>query len=136
LGVKYVIIGHSERRKYQKETDEMVEKKLKAAISADLKPILCIDKVSQLSRNIKRSFIVAFEPLSAVGTGRPYPAQEAKKRRKKIKHPFVLYGGSVNSKNAADYIKKAGFQGLLVGAASLDAREFTKIVKSVIKQYE
>src|SRR3989338_8137450 len=54
LGVEYVIIGHSERRKYQKETNEMVEKKLKAVMAAGLKPILCIDKNSQLPQDIKQ----------------------------------------------------------------------------------
>lgn len=131
LGIKYVIIGHSERRKYQKETNKMIEKKLKAALKTGLKPILCIDKISQIPKNIK-PVILAFEPLSAIGTGKPYLVEKAKKMRRRIKHPFVLYGGSVNSENAASYIKKAGFQGLLVGAASLNAKEFTKIVKSVI----
>lgn len=131
LGIKYVIIGHSERRKYQKETNKMIEKKIKAALKAGLKPILCIDKISQIPKNIK-PVILAFEPLSAIGTGKPYLVEKAKKMRRRIKHPFVLYGGSVNSQNAADYIKKAGFQGLLVGGASLNAKEFTKIVKSVI----
>jgi triosephosphate isomerase len=133
LGVEYVIIGHSERRKILKESDEMINKKLKAAISVGLKPILCFDKLSQIPSNT-RKIILAFEPLSAIGTGKPYSFEKAKKMRLKIKHPFVLYGGSVDSKNALDYIRKAGFQGLLVGGASLHVTEFTKIVKSVINK--
>ncbi len=134
LGVEYVILGHSERRKYLKETDEMIERKLKAVLTFGLKPILCIDKISQLPKNIKTGFIVAYEPLFAIGTGKACPPERAKKMRlaikKKVKMP-VLYGGSVNSQNAKDYIKKAGFQGLLVGGASLNAQEFIKIVKSI-----
>lgn len=136
LGVQYVILGHSERRRYFGETDKMINKKIKAALKAGLKPIVCIANLKQLADTLKgitKKVIVAFEPISAIGTDKPYPIEKAKKMRKLIKHPFVLYGGSVNSKNAADYIKKAGFQGLLVGGASLDANEFTKIVKSVMK---
>lgn len=134
LGVEYVIIGHSERRKYQKETDEIIEKKLKATLAAGLKPILCIDKISQLPKNIKGGFIVAYEPLFAIGTGKACSPERAEKMRlaikKKVKVP-VLYGGSVNSQNAKDYIEKTGFQGLLVGGASLNAEEFVKIVKGI-----
>lgn len=133
LGVEYVIVGHSEKRKYQKETDEIIKKKLKAALAAGLKPILCVDKISQLPKNIKGGFIVAYEPLFAIGTGKACSPERAKKMRlaiKKINVP-VLYGGSVNSQNAKDYIAKAGFQGLLVGGASLDPKEFIQLVKSV-----
>jgi len=134
MGVKYVIIGHSERRKYQKETDEMINKKLKAALSVGLKPILCVDKVSQIPKNIK-GLIIAYEPLFAIGTGKACSPQRAKKMRIAInriagKAP-VLYGGSVNSQNAKSYIKEAGFQGLLIGGASLKPREFVDIIKNV-----
>ena len=137
LGVKYVIIGHSERRALG-ETNEMVNRKVKAAISVKLKPILCVATLAQLktlhvTRYTIRDIILAFEPLSAIGTGKPYSPEKAKKMRGQIKHPFVLYGGSVNSKNAEDYIKKAGFQGLLVGGASLNPKEFSQIVKNVSK---
>jgi len=132
LGVEYVILGHSERRKYQKETDETAEKKLKAALAAGLKPILCIDKISQLPKDIKRGFIAAYEPIFAIGTGKPCPPEKAEKMRisiqKKVK-VLVLYGGSVNAQNAGDYIKKAHFDGLLVGGASLKPREFIDIVR-------
>jgi triosephosphate isomerase len=134
LGVKYVILGHSERRELFGETDEMVNRKVKAAINAKLRPVVCIANLTQLRNSLKgvsRKVIVAFEPLSAIGTGRPYSSEKAKKMRLKIKYPFVLYGGSVNSKNAPDYVKKAGFQGLLVGSASLNAREFVKVVNSL-----
>ena len=142
LGVEYVIIGHSERRKYFKETNEIIEKKLKAVIELGLKPILCIDKISQIPKDIENwklkieNLIIAYEPLFAIGTGKAYFWQKAKEMRNKIqksldKNTKILYGGSVNSQNAKDYIKQAGFNGLLVGGASLDAKEFIKIVRSV-----
>ncbi len=140
LGVEYVIIGHSERRKYFKETNEIIAKKIIAAIRSGLKPILCIDKINQLNfvveeiKNCKlliEKMVVAYEPLFAIGTGKPCSIAMAKKMRDLIKHPFVLYGGSVNVQNARDYVCLAGFQGLLVGGASLDPKEFVDIVKNV-----
>jgi len=131
MGVEYVIVGHSERRKYFKETNEMIEKKLQAALGAGLKPILCIDKISQLPADLDKEVIVAYEPLFAIGTGKACSPEKAKKMRDSIKHTTVLYGGSVNSQNAKDYIYQAGFQGLLVGGASLNPKEFIDIVKNV-----
>lgn len=136
LGCQYVIIGHSERRRYQKETDEMINKKLKAVLKEKLKPILCIDKISQIPKDIKGNLILAYEPVFAIGTGKPCSIKMARKMkisiRKNLKKNMpVLYGGSVNSQNAKNYIKKAGFQGLLVGGASLNPKEFLKIVKSI-----
>lgn len=143
LGCNYVIIGHSERRKHFKETDDIINKKIKAAILAKLKPILCIENVFQIKKNLKgftkkelENIILAYEPVFAIGTGKPCGIEKAGKTmvsiRKilKVKIP-ILYGGSVNSKNAGDYIKVAGFQGLLVGGASLDAKEFIEIVKGI-----
>lgn len=164
LNCKYVIIGHSERRRHFNETNEMINKKLKAVLEIGLNPILCIGE-TQEERNkgqtevilkkqitlglknipaskISSNFVIAYEPVWAVGTGDPCDIDEARKMNliiskiisdlynstvsKKIR---ILYGGSVNSKNAADYVKKAGLAGLLVGGASLNAQEFIEIVK-------
>ena len=134
LGVEYVIIGHSERRRHFKETDEMIIKKIKAVLEMKLKPILCIDKISQIPKNIE-NLIIAYEPIFAIGTGRACCLNKAKEMRNKIqksldKNTKILYGGSVNSQNAKSYID-VGFDGLLVGSASLEAKEFIKIVRSV-----
>ncbi|PIQ04442.1 MAG: triose-phosphate isomerase, partial [Candidatus Nealsonbacteria bacterium CG18_big_fil_WC_8_21_14_2_50_37_10] len=158
LGCKYVIIGHSERRRYFEETDEMINKKIKAALKVGLRPILCIEKISQIrkhQRSVKmnevhrlkkgikgiikkdlKKIILAYEPVFAIGTGKPCSIEKAKKMRLLIlrnlnKNLPVLYGGSVNSQNARDYIEKAKFQGLLVGGTSLNAQEFIKLVKNV-----
>ena len=130
MKVDYVIIGHSERRKYFQEDKQTTIKKIKAALDADLKPILCIDKISQIPAEFKE-IIIAYEPVSAIGTGKPYSFEKAKQIREKIKFNQVLYGGSVNSENAFDYVKKAGFQGLLIGGASLKAQEFIKIIEKL-----
>jgi len=134
LGVEYVILGHSERRKLG-ETDEIINKKIKAALKVKLKPILCVDKISQIKKDLG-GVIIAYEPLLAIGTGKPCSIDKAKKMRIAIKKKVnknipILYGGSINSENAQDYIKKAGFQGLLVGGASLKAKEFIKLVKNL-----
>jgi triosephosphate isomerase len=166
LGVEYVIVGHSERRKILGETDEMINKKLRAAIKAKLKPILCIGEKrreggsrkyeeirNQLKKALKEipnsffrppnSLIIAYEPVWAIGTGNPCQPEDAKeiliflkKFTGSLSHsltqPLILYGGSVNSKIAKDYIE-VGFDGLLVGGASLGSKEFIKIIKSIAK---
>jgi triosephosphate isomerase len=147
LGCKYVIIGHSERRKYFQETDTMINKKLKIALRTGLIPILCIDKISQIKKGMKeilgkdiKKIIVAFEPIWAIGTGKACSYKEAKEFNVLMKkvlgknHP-TLYGGSVNSKNALGYIKESGFHGLLIGGASLKSKEFLKIIKLMVKQF-
>jgi triosephosphate isomerase len=158
FGVEYVIVGHSERRKILGETDEMINKKLRAAIKAKLKPILCIGekrrevgsrKYEEIRNQLKKalkgipnsffrlpdSLIIAYEPVWAIGTGNPCKPAEAKEvllfLRKIFKLP-ILYGGSVNSKISKDYIR-IGFDGLLVGGASLDSKEFIEIIKSITK---
>lgn len=140
LGVKYVIIGHSERRALG-ETEEIIEKKLRAALKAGLTPILCVGEKKrenakkvinkQLKKNLK-GVIIAYEPVWAIGTGNFCSPEKANQIRKFIKEKLnnkILYGGSVNSKIAKDYLK-IGFDGLLVGGASLDAKEFKKIAKN------
>jgi len=141
----YVILGHSERRKYLKETDEMINKKIKAALKSDLTPILCIENISQLKKRTKdllrkeqKKLIIAYEPVFAIGTGKPCTPEKAKEMKTAIKKIIdkdipIIYGGSVNSQNVTDYIKMAGFQGLLVGGASLDSEEFIKLAKNVAR---
>ena len=152
LGCEYVIIGHSERRRYFQETDEMINKKIKAALKVKLKPILCVGETEEerkngkaeeiLKRQIEKdlkeiesfNLIIAYEPVWAIGTGNSCGAGEAQNIKNFISGIIpsvkILYGGSVNSGNSKEYIKEAGFGGLLVGGASLDAEEFSKIIKS------
>ena len=144
LGCQYVIVGHSERRKYFQETDEVINKKIKAALGQDLNVILCVGKVSQIKKAIKglskkqfKNLVLAYEPVFAIGTGKSCSIEKARKMRALIKETLkanikILYGGSVNSKNAFGYLKEAGMSGLLVGGASLDPKKFVKIIKSAI----
>ncbi len=150
LGVEYVIIGHSERRIHFRETDEMINKKLKAALRFNLIPVLCIGEKEgedaqtvvekQLEADLKEIFednlkkiILAYEPVWAIGTGNFCDPQKAEKVLNFIKGKMtnkVLYGGSVNSKISKSYLE-VGFDGLLVGGASLNIEEFTGIMKNV-----
>lgn len=162
IGVEYVIIGHSERREYFAETDETVNKKLKAAHEVGLKPIICIgetleqrengETIQILEKQIKiglegltgeqiRNTIIAYEPIWAIGTGKTATKEDAnetiKSIRKEIANMYgndnaenveILYGGSVKSSNSKDLFTMSDIDGGLVGGASLDAEEFSKIV--------
>lgn len=160
LGCQYVILGHSERRIYLGETNEMIAKKLKTALEVGLKPILCIgetlkerqqNKVNEAlkkqlailkNQNLRsniQNLILAYEPVWAIGTAKPCDPKDAKEVLQILKcNEFVpsyipvIYGGSVNSQNAKEYIK-AGFQGLLIGGSSLNSKEFIKIIKTLEK---
>lgn len=157
LGCQYVIVGHSERRRYFGETDEIINKKIQASLKARLIPILCIGETKEerkkgqtfkilkkqlqlATKNISNiehrtsNIIIAYEPIWAIGTGIPCNPEDVREVRDFIREQFlqlrVLYGGSVNSKNAASFVKIAKMDGLLVGGASLKAEEFIKIIKA------
>ncbi len=161
LGCTYVTVGHSERREFHAETDELVNSKVKAALKNDVSPILCIGEkldireagthveytTDQLIAGLKglkteqvSKVVVAYEPVWAIGTGRvatPADAQEvcaairaklAEKYGEEIASGVrILYGGSVKSGNIAELVKQDDIDGALVGGASLDAVEFTKL---------
>ena len=154
LGIEYVIIGHSERRKYFNETDEIINKKIKKALEAGLKIIFCIGETAEEKDAGKRNEVlqrqiqdglkdvidieyinIAYEPVWAIGTGNNCSVEQTKEsidfiRKFVPEKTRILYGGSVKSRNSSAYIKDAGSNGLLVGGASLNAEEFVKIVKS------
>ena len=160
LGAKYVIIGHSERRKYLHETDAMINKKVQLALKDNLNVILCVGEPlairkkgisaartyikNQLKKDLKNikigSIAIAYEPIWAIGTGRNDNPQDAAQMADFIKtsvkainnrlNPRILYGGSVRSKNIRDYVQCKGIDGALVGGASLKAGEFKKIINN------
>ena len=154
IGAEYVIIGHSERRKYFSETDEIINQKIKKALDAGLKIIFCVGETEEEKTGGKREEVlqrqiqeglkdvldidninVAYEPVWAIGTGNNCSVEETKESiefiRKFVKKDTrILYGGSVKSENSGAYIKEAGSNGLLVGGASLDGKEFIKIIQS------
>jgi triosephosphate isomerase len=159
LGVQYVIVGHSERRKWFKETDVMVNKKVKLAVRDGLAVILCVGESlairkkgtraaeafvkSQLKKDLQNvrqgNIIIAYEPIWAIGTGRSAAPKDAaamarcikKTTARSFKNIKVLYGGSVDGANARDYVQLKEIDGALVGGASLKAGEFKKIIKTI-----
>ena len=162
LNVEYVIIGHSERREYFNETDETVNLKIKAALTHDLKPIVCVgETLEQREAGITKEFvtgqvrnalkeitedelkkiIIAYEPIWAIGTGKTASKEDANEVCKWIREELralygdvadeiiIQYGGSVKSSNAKDLFEMSDIDGGLVGGASLEPEEFSKIVK-------
>ncbi len=164
INVEYVIIGHSERRQYYNETDESVNKKIKAAFKVGLKPIVCVGETLEqreaglaeeiITTQTKKALegltneqientIIAYEPIWAIGTGKTATNEDANNSisaiRKKIveicgqstaDRVIIQYGGSVKSTNSKELFAMSDIDGGLVGGASLDAKEFSKIVES------
>lgn len=161
-GCQYVIIGHSERRKYGRETNLEINKKLIMALKNQLRPILCVGEKSseemglvvreqivsafkEISSAQLRETIVAYEPIWAIGSGQPCQPDDAMRAmlfiRKLLGELYgrhlaemvpIIYGGSVVPGRAAPYIKESGLNGLLIGGASLVADKFVDIIKEVL----
>lgn len=153
LGVKYVILGHSERRKNLNETDAIINRKLISVMDGGLIPVLCVGEGPEFRRNpegaIKfisaqlksdlsgvynfKNLIVAYEPIWAIGTGLSdspeHTSRVAGVIRSRLGPVKVLYGGSVNAGNAEKFLSNPEISGALIGGASLKAVEFKKIVK-------
>jgi triosephosphate isomerase len=164
VGCRYVIIGHSERRQYFGETDETVNRRVKAALNSQLLPIVCIGETlaqreagrtlevvtRQLSAGLAgfaaadvARFVVAYEPVWAIGTGRNATSSQAQEVHAHIRQQLtglygreiseqvrIQYGGSVKPENAAELMGQPDIDGALVGGASLKAADFAAIVKA------
>jgi triosephosphate isomerase (TIM) len=163
VGCEYVIIGHSERRQYAGEDDQLVNQKVKQAIKAGLIPIICIGETLEeknlmqteqvLSKQLvgalkgieSNSFLIAYEPVWAIGTGQSATAELAQQTHGYIRSVLtqlvghqaesisILYGGSANESNAAEYSAMPDIDGVLVGGASLKAESFDAIINVFAK---
>lgn len=157
LGCMYVIVGHSERRA-RGESDETIQKKFSVALAHGLVPILCVGETreqreaGETANVVKRQlesalsevergprFLVAYEPVWAIGSETPDTADDARRvadsidavlKRVKL-DAVILYGGSVEPGNVRSFVDGQRIRGVLVGRASLDAEEFTAIVQRV-----
>lgn len=164
--VKYAIVGHSERRKYADEQDDLIREKLQACLRWRLTPIICVGETkkivdtsgkidsfqwqklsSQLMEALHglqaadlQKIIVAYEPVWAVGSHNParpgYVEEMIGRLRSRVAEKYskseadelrFIYGGSVSSDNASDYLRSSEIDGLLAGEVSVHAREFLKI---------
>lgn len=164
VGCQYVLVGHSERRQYFKEKDADFVLKIKEAINHNLKPIYCIGETlnerkadnhfkvvtEQLTNVLKEfsitefsTFILAYEPVWAIGTGETATAGQTQEMHAFIRsivtdiydssianNVSILYGGSCNAQNAKELFGCADVDGGLIGGASLKAEDFCKIIDS------
>jgi triosephosphate isomerase (TIM) len=152
IGVRYVIVGHSERRQYFGETNQTVNLRLKAAQKYGLIPILCVGETKQqrdaqeteslIIHQLKEALVdvnqeklvIAYEPIWAIGTGDTCEAKEANRVigliRSQLSNPDVpiQYGGSVKPDNIDQIMAQPEIDGALVGGASLEAASFARIV--------
>lgn len=161
LDVKYVLIGHSERRTYHNEDDETVQAKVAAAFRYNLIPVICVGETQEELETHGQSaipveqikaalaghssvgeFIVAYEPVWAIGTGLVATPEQAAEVSSKIRATIeellgpevaqatrILYGGSVKAANVAGFLKSPEVDGVLVGGASLVVEEFSGIAR-------
>ena len=164
VGCEYVLVGHSERRQYFKENDADFVLKIKSALDNNIKPIFCIGETlterktdnhfkvitQQLTNVLKEfsitdfsKFVLAYEPVWAIGTGETASADQAQEMHAFIRsiitdifdssianNVSILYGGSCNAQNAQELFKCADVDGGLIGGASLKADDFCKIIDS------
>lgn len=158
IGCRDVIVGHSERRQFHGETNELIGRKITAAIAAGLRPIVCIGESSEerssgrtaevISLQIDElvthagvaaldASVIAYEPLWAIGTGVAATTEQAQEVHAHIRSRLtqqgspntpIIYGGSVTAANAAAYFACPEIDGALVGGASLTSAAFLAIV--------
>lgn len=167
INIPYVIIGHSERREYYHETNEILAKKLNLALENNIKPIFCCGEplkireaetqnafietqlkegIFHLSDAQVKGFVIAYEPIWAIGTGRTATTEQAQDMHAHIRKLLadkygkenaesisILYGGSVKAANAKEIFSQQDVDGGLVGGASLVAADFTAIINSLKK---
>ena len=159
----WVILGHSERRQFFCEDDLALQAKLAAAAEHDLKPILCVGETQAerehnrtravLTRQITTALggspappglVVAYEPVWAIGAGRPAAPEQAQDAAAHIRvllgqtlgedtaeRTRILYGGSVKPENVADFVRQSDIDGALVGGAALDPNAFLEITRRI-----
>ncbi len=151
-GCSYAIVGHSERRQYHQEANETIKAKADSAMDHGLTPVICVGEslaqreagkqedvvAQQLAECIParaEAYVVAYEPVWAIGTGKTASADDIAKMHDYIKKqldsaPPVLYGGSVKPTNAAEILALEGVDGVLVGSASLKPEDFAAIIEA------
>lgn len=149
VGCSYVILGHSERRQMG-ETDQMINKKVISALRAGLQPIVCVGETTMerktgktqavLRRQIrnslancskKASILVAYEPIWAIGTGKPPTLSDIEDAHQTIRQASgiqrVLYGGSVNPQTITHFLASPEIDGFLAGTSSLEPESLAQV---------
>jgi triosephosphate isomerase len=156
LGVTHVILGHSERRQYNGETDSAIKHKVQAALEYGITPIVAVGETAQeyeagftiakvehqtraalfgLTRDEVAKCVIAYEPIWAIGTGLVDTPENANATMAHIRAAVdgladvrILYGGSMKGENARDLMAQANIDGGLIGGASLTAEAFEAVI--------
>lgn len=165
IAVDYVVIGHSERREYFNESNQMLAEKIDSCMANGMKAIFCCGEALEIreagtqnefvEKQIKESlfhlsaeqitgFVIAYEPIWAIGTGKTATSEQAQEIHAYIRSVLaaqfgqtiadsisILYGGSVKAANAKEIFGQPDVDGGLVGGASLMATEFAAIIQSL-----
>lgn len=165
IGVDYIIIGHSERREYFNESNAVLAEKVNLCMANGMKPIFCCgeplsireqegqnayvstqlqESLFHLSAEQITDFVIAYEPIWAIGTGKTATSAQAQEMHAHIRSILaaqygeavvssisILYGGSVKAANASEIFGQTDVDGGLVGGASLVATEFTAIINGL-----
>ncbi len=161
LDVKYVIIGHSERREYYHETEQDIINKINLALKNNLKVIYCIGETKEeLARRVEylilerqlarvlnnipenkfKDIIIAYEPTYMIGGNTNLDIATIEKNIYFIKNLIdnyyhtpisVLYGGNITPQNIAKFQKIQGLDGYIIGASSLDPETIKKIITNI-----
>lgn len=125
----YAIIGHSERRTNNHETEQQIQAQIALCNTYHINPVLCIrDEKDEIYDNVD---LIAYEPVAAIGTGENEDPKKVLEMKESLVLPdnvSFIYGGSVTKENFKEYYEKGGVSGFLVGTASLEAGEFLKIM--------
>lgn len=142
--VDYVIVGHSERRRYFHETNQDIAQKVAEAAGAEIKPILCVDQpyaraqIAALDEADIDDLIIGYGPVEAIGLDIPQSPEKIQAAVKEIQifapEKTIFYGGSINRANAADCMAVEGVSGLMVGTACLDAKNFVSLCEAAISR--
>ena len=162
IGIGYVIIGHSERREFFNEENVLLGEKVNRCLESQLKPIFCCGEpltireagiqnsfvetqlregLFHLTASMLKDFVIAYEPIWAIGTGKTATSAQAQEMHAHIRNVItlqygediantisILYGGSVKGSNAKELFSLPDVDGGLVGGASLNAKEFSTII--------
>lgn len=141
FGIEYAVLGHSERRRFLSESSQLIADKVGEALSWKIKPILCLDQpyFDEQARFLKNDVIeqclLAYEPVSAIGSGQAENAGNLLEIQKQLKpiynYKTLIYGGSVNADNISSYLKVC--DGVLLGGASLGLNAFVDLLYAASK---
>ena len=163
-GCTFSILGHSERREFYNETNSLVSEKLRICLEKNIMPVVCIGESLEdynagktlevldmqlkeifTSTSTKKTVVIAYEPVWAIGSGKTPTADDVNNIHQHIKDIVqsiaeieaisVIYGGSVNCENAKSFFQQTNIDGALIGGASLNGKDFLDIYNDFLETF-